>query len=143
MYPSDYDNPTRYGGPSQDSFQDKSVTSAGLTTRESVELFQEAVDTAHDEYRRTLTGIDAPSDDVKPKLTVDLRRRGLSSIPKEVIAIIKQDVERYDSAVAPSCPSLSGRDSAMSEKLISPLVDCIWPIICYAQLHTNFRIVPH
>ncbi len=94
MYPSDYDYSTRYGGLSQDSYQEKPATSAGLTTRESVELFQEAVDAAHDEQRKTLTGIDAPSDAVKPKLTVDLRRRGLSSIPKEVIAIIKQDVER-------------------------------------------------
>ena len=94
MYPSDYDYSAKYGGLSQDSYQEKPATSAGLTTRESVELFQEAVDAAYDEHRKTLTGIDTTSDAVKPKLTVDLRRRGLSSIPKEVIAIIKQDVER-------------------------------------------------
>ena len=94
MYPSDYDYPPRYGGLSQDSNQEKPVTSAGLTTRESVELFQEAVDAARDDQRKSLTGIDTTNDALKPKLTVDLRRCGLSSIPKEVIAIIKQDVER-------------------------------------------------
>ena len=94
MYPSDYDYPPRYGGLSQDSNQEKPVTSAGLTTRESVELFQEAVDAAYADHRKTLSGIDTTSDAVKPKLLVDLQRRGLSSIPKEVIAIIKQDVER-------------------------------------------------
>ena len=94
MYPPDYDFSTRYGGLSQDSHSEKPATSAGLTTRESVELFQEAVDAAHDDQRKTLNGIDTTSDDLKPKLTVDLRRRRLSSIPKEVVAIIKQDVER-------------------------------------------------
>ena len=94
MYPSDYDYSTKYGGLSHDSNQEKPATSAGLTTRESIELFQEAVDAAHDEHRKTLTGIDTSSDALKPKLTVDLRRRGLSSIPKEAVAIIKQDVER-------------------------------------------------
>ena len=94
MYPPDYDYSTRYGGLSQDSYSEKPASSAGLTTRESVELFQEAIDAAQDDQRKTLNGIDTPSDDLKPKLTVDLRRRRLSSIPKEVVAIIKQDVER-------------------------------------------------
>ncbi len=94
MYPPDYDYSAKYGGLSQDSYPEKPATSAALTTRESVELFQEAVDAAHDDHRKTLTGNDTPTDALKPKLTVDLRRRGLSSIPKEVIAIIKQDVER-------------------------------------------------
>ena len=96
MYPSDYDLPTQYVGSSQEALQEKTVTSAGLTTRESVELFQEAVDAARDVYQKTLVGSEAAGDTPIPKLTVDLRHRGLSSIPKEVIAIIQQDVERYD-----------------------------------------------
>lgn len=96
MYPSDYDLPTQYVGSSQETLQEKTVTSAGLTTRESVELFQEAVDAARDVYQKTLVGSEAAGDTPIPKLTVDLRHRGLSSIPKEVIAIIQQDVERYD-----------------------------------------------
>ena len=94
MYPSDYDYPLRNGGLSQDSNQDKPVTSATLTTRETVELFREAVDAARDYQQKPLTEIDTTNDALKPKLGVDLRRCGLSSIPKEVIAIIKQDVER-------------------------------------------------
>ena len=94
MYPSDYDYATRYVGSSQETVQEKTITSAGLTTRESVELFQEAVDAARDVYQKTLIGSEATGGNLIPKLTVDLRHRGLSSIPKEVIAIIQQDVER-------------------------------------------------
>jgi hypothetical protein len=100
MYSSDYSNTAKPNVTSQESFQERPGTSAGLTTRESVELFQEAVDTAHDEYEKTLFGSDTTGEALKPKLTVDLRRRGLSQLPREVIAIIKQDVERYDSTVA-------------------------------------------
>ena len=73
---------------------------SGLTTRESVELFQEAHDKAVDEARSTLqqslTGGENAGEAVKPKVTLDLRKRNLSQIPKEVVAIIGQDVERYE-----------------------------------------------
>ena len=72
---------------------------SGLTTRESVELFQEAHDKAIDEAHSTLqqssTGGENVGGAVKPKVTLDLRKRNLSQIPKEVVAIIGQDVERY------------------------------------------------
>lgn len=55
------------------------------------------MDTARNEYQRTLNS-EAAGDTLKPKLTVDLRHGLLSQIPREVIAIIRQDVERYDSA---------------------------------------------
>ncbi|KAK4694021.1 hypothetical protein P7C71_g3481, partial [Lecanoromycetidae sp. Uapishka_2] len=94
MYSSDYSNTAKYNGFSQESsFEEKSNVSAGLTTRESVELFQEAVDTAKSEYQKPSLGSDTTGEPLKPKLTVDLRRQGLSQLPKEVIAIIKQDVE--------------------------------------------------
>ena len=96
MYSSDYSNghKSRNNSGPQETSQERPITSAGLTTRESVELFQEAVDTARDEYQKTLFGSEAGGEALKPKLTVDLRHRSLSQLPKEVISIIKQDVER-------------------------------------------------
>ncbi len=93
MHLSDHDRPGKYAGTSQDQVQDKSVGKAvGLTTRESVELFQEAVDTARAEYQRLNS--EAAGEALKPKLTVDLRNTWLGQLSKEVVAIIKQDVER-------------------------------------------------
>ena len=86
-------------GPSQESLSREKVDKvSGLTTRESVELFQEAhdkaVDEAHSTLQQSLTGVENAGEAVKPKLTLDLRKRSLSQIPKEVVAIIGQDVER-------------------------------------------------
>ncbi len=93
MYLSDCDRPGKYVGSSQDQMLDRpGEKSVALTTRESVELFQEAVDTAREEYQRLNS--EAAGEALKPKLTVDLRNRSLSQLPKEVVAIIKQDVER-------------------------------------------------
>ena len=82
---------------------------SGLTTRESVELFQEAhdkaVDEAHSTLQQSLTGGENPGETVKPKLTLDLRKRNLSQIPKEVVAIIGQDVERYKPSFLVTMPS--------------------------------------
>ena len=91
-------------GPSQESFSREKVDKvSGLTTRESVELFQEAhdkaVDEAHSTLQQSLTGVENAGETVKPKLTLDLRKRSLSQIPKEVVAIIGQDVERYEPSV--------------------------------------------
>ena len=83
-------------GSSQDQTYEKlNDKSVPLTTRESVELFQNAVDAARGfEYQKTLQ-VEAPGQAFQPNLTVDLRKKKLSQIPKEVIAIIRQDVERY------------------------------------------------
>ena len=64
-----------------------------LTTRESVELFQTVVDAARDEHLKKLK-TEAPGRTLKLKLTVDLRSQRISQIPKEVVDIIKYDVER-------------------------------------------------
>lgn len=98
-YPSEYDYSTTSVGPSQESLSREKVEKvSGLTTRESVELFQEAhdkaVDEAHSTLQQSLTGVENAGEAVKPKLTLDLRKRSLSQIPKEVVAIIGQDVER-------------------------------------------------
>ena len=86
--------------PSQDSFWERPDKLSGVTPRESVELFQEAhgkaIDEAHSTLQQSLTGGENAGEAVKPKLTLDLRKRRLLQIPKEVIAIIGQDVERYE-----------------------------------------------
>ena len=86
--------------PSQEPSRERPDKLSGLTTRESVELFQDAhdkaVDEAHSTLQQSLTGVENASETVKPKLTLDLRKRNLSQIPKEVVAIIGQDVERYE-----------------------------------------------
>lgn len=82
---------------------------SGLTTRESVELFQEAhdkaVDEAHSTLQQSLTGAENAGETVKPKLTLDLRKRNLLQIPKEIVIIIGPDVERYNSSSLTSIPS--------------------------------------
>lgn len=95
--------------PSQEPFRERPDKISGLTTRESVELFQEAhdkaVDEAHSTLQQSLTGGENAGETVKPKLTLDLRKRNLIQIPKEVIAIIGQDVERYESSFLVPLPS--------------------------------------
>ena len=98
--PAEHDFSMTFMAPSQESFRERSDKISGLTTRESVELFQEAhdkaIDEAHSTFQQSLTGADSAGEIVKPKLTLDLRKRNLSQIPKEVVAIIGQDVERYE-----------------------------------------------
>lgn len=91
MHAPDNDHPLRYLEPSLNS-QSKPST---LTPREALELFQEAVDNAHQGIPQSMAGGGNSGETLKPKLTVDLRNRSLDRMPSEVVAIIKQDVERY------------------------------------------------
>ena len=108
-YPSEYDFSTTSIAPSQEPSRERPDKLSGLTTRESVELFQEAhdkaVDEAHSTLQQSLTGVENAGETVKPKLTLDLRKRNLSQIPKEVVAIIGQDVERYEPSSPAAIPS--------------------------------------
>ena len=108
-YPSEYDFSMIFTASSQESFRERPDKTSGLTTRESVELFQEAHDNAvgeaHSTLKQSLTGGEDAGETVKPKLTLDLRKRNLSQIPKEVVAIIGQDVERYEVSVTSAKPS--------------------------------------
>lgn len=94
--------------PGAESSRDRPDKLSGLTTRESVELFQEAhdkaIDEAHSTLQQSLTGAENAGETVKPKLTLDLRKRNLSQIPKEVVAIIGQDVERHEPSFLPPIP---------------------------------------
>lgn len=108
-YPSEHDSSMASMGPPQESFRERPDQLSGLTTRESVELFQEAHDKAVDEAQSTLqqslAGAENAGETVKPKLTLDLRKRNLSQIPKEVVAIIGQDVERYEPSFYAAIPA--------------------------------------
>ena len=85
----------KYIGPSQQSFNEKPARwNSGLSTRETIELFENEVDTARQEYEQTIGGKKA-GDAPRPKLTVDLRSRSINVVPKEVVPIIISDVERY------------------------------------------------
>jgi len=99
VYSSDYDRSGKHtnGASVQDIRQGKKddKNKIPLTTRESIELFQNAVETSRHEHPKTTNG-EAPGDILRPKLTVDLRHKQLNQIPKEVIAILRKDVERYD-----------------------------------------------
>ena len=100
MYPEGYDYPVKYIGPSQQSMHERPMErNAGLTTRESVELFQEKVEEARRDLQQSLAGTEKASkagEALRPKLTVDLSRQFINQIPKEVVGIVKQDVERYE-----------------------------------------------
>ena len=65
-----------------------------LTTRESIELFQEQVDSSKDAIRQSLAGTGKAGEALRPKVTIDLKSKSLAQIPGEVVPIIKQDVER-------------------------------------------------
>ena len=67
------------------------------------------MDAAQAEYYKKLP-LEAPAQALKPNLTVDLRKKRLSHLPKEVIALIRQDVERYDMLNHFSSPERIGLD---------------------------------
>ncbi|KAL6714861.1 RAM signaling network component [Lecanora helva] len=100
LYPSDVERSAKHirSSSSQDLTQDKlSIKAFPLTTRESIELFENAVEAARaDEAHKTLDK-EASVKALKPTLlalTVDLKKKQLGQIPKEVISIIKHEVER-------------------------------------------------
>ena len=96
-YPPEHEHPPKTSGPPPNPIPDRPADKyVSLTTRESVDLFREAVDTARDDAKRKLSN-DGAGVEVKPTFTVDLRNRHLSQLPKEVIAFIQYDVERYSS----------------------------------------------
>lgn len=91
IYLSDYDHSLKHAGLSLESTQEKPAERAvGLTVREIVELFRDTLD------KERLRTDQLADESLELKLMLDLRGRGLSQLPKEVIPIIKHEVERYD-----------------------------------------------
>ena len=91
IYASDYDNPDQVLQIPR-ALEDDPIP---LTTRESVELFQETVDHARHLIQQSLAGSGKVGDALRPKLTLDLSRKRLATIPSEVVTVIKHDAERY------------------------------------------------
>lgn len=91
IYLSDYDQSFKHAGTTQEPTHEKPLERAvGLTVREIVELFQDTFD------KERLQTDQLADEALESKLMLDLRGRGLNQLPKEVIPIIKHDVERYD-----------------------------------------------
>lgn len=91
IYLSDYDNSVKHAGLSQEPTHEKPAErAAGLTVREIVELFRDTLD------KERLRTDQLADEALELKLMLDLRGRGLSQLPKEVIPIIRNDVERYE-----------------------------------------------
>lgn len=91
IYASDYDNADQLLHTPRTSEHE----AIPLTTRECVELFQEKVDEAKQHLQQSLAGSGVAGDAMRSKLTVDLSRKRLATIPSEVVAIIKPEVERF------------------------------------------------
>lgn len=57
------------------------------------------MDAARQSLQQSSKGTENLSDNLKPKLTLDLSYKNLDRIPLEVVAIIRRDLERYGSLV--------------------------------------------
>ena len=90
-YPADYDYPVRYEGPSPESFQNMAES---LSPPETVALFRNAVDSARQVMQQSFVGNENIEEAVQLKLTIDLNRQNIGSLPSEVIRIMNKDVER-------------------------------------------------
>jgi hypothetical protein len=69
----------------------------GLSNNEVVGLAKEAIEVAREEALRTADNLGAPRELQQPGLTIDLGHKGILSLPDEVIEVIKDEIERYDS----------------------------------------------
>lgn len=90
IHTSDYDNSEYYIQTSRHVEE----MSKPLTTRESVELFLESVEAVRQGMQPALAGSGNAVDALRPKLTLEMSRKGLAQIPSEVVSIIRHDVER-------------------------------------------------
>ena len=70
-----------------------------LTPEETIELARHALESGIQDTKRSLAGSEAVTDVVKPKLTIDLGHSHIVRIPEPVVDIIKDEVERYVSAI--------------------------------------------
>lgn len=120
-------------------------SSKPLTTRECVELFQESIDETYRAMAKAAgnEGLAA----LQPKITLDMSKKNIASLPSEVVPMITQEVERYISQ--PSLvmdvllKSMSRLKLANNQlKYIAPeFAACTW--IKYISLRANrFTEIP-
>lgn len=65
-----------------------------LSLEDTTELFRKKVADARQDTEHALAGSEAVSDDVKPKLTLDLGHSDIARLPESVVDLIKAEVER-------------------------------------------------
>lgn len=104
--PHDYDYPVRYEGPSRESFE---PGEEGLSGPDTIELFQNAVETARQGIQQSLAGSERVVEAVNPKLTVDLSHQYIEKIPEAVVDILKPGVQMYESDPYPFFLTFSSR----------------------------------
>ena len=91
MTPVD-DSPPRENGAitSEDSKGEKPP----LSLDETFELFKRKIEAARQETKKALEGSEDVSEDVRPKLTLDLGHSRIQRLPETVVDLIKLEVER-------------------------------------------------
>ena len=91
-YPNEYDYPSKiYEAQTPDPYEPPEPT---LSPSETITLARNVVEAARRE-QESLNGDENVGEAVKLSLTVDMGRKGIESLPEEVVYILKRDVERY------------------------------------------------
>ena len=65
-----------------------------LSSQETVTLFRNAVDSARQSMQQSLIGSEKIGEAIQLKLTIDLNRQRIQTVPSEVTRIMNKDVER-------------------------------------------------
>ncbi|MCJ1399048.1 RAM signaling network component [Xylographa trunciseda] len=89
--PMDFQFPSKYEGPTPSNFQRPETA---LTSSETITLVRNVVEIERQAVRQSLESSEGVGDAVKLKLTIDLSRQRIGSIPDEVVQILRRDVER-------------------------------------------------
>ena len=102
----EYGSPVRHEEPSRESFESMEDL---LSPQETVMLFRNAVDNARQAMQQSLMGSEKIGEVIQLKLTIDLNRQRIQTVPSEVSRIMNKDVERcgMGRSLAPSLAKLS------------------------------------
>ena len=90
-FPPDYDSPSRYEEPPRESPDNMEEP---LSLQETVTIFRNAVDSARQAMQQSLIGSEKIGEAIQLKLTIDLNRQRIQTVPSEVSRIMNKDVER-------------------------------------------------
>ena len=89
-YPPDLDYSARHPNLSHEPSEQMEE---GSSDSETIELFRNAVDTAHQSLQQSFAGSERVVEAVNPKLTVDLSHQNIEKIPEAVVDILKPGVQ--------------------------------------------------
>ncbi|MCJ1390463.1 RAM signaling network component [Xylographa bjoerkii] len=89
--PMDFQFPLKYEGPTPSNLQSPDTA---LSSSETMTLVRKVVQIERQAVQQSLESSEGVGDAVKLKLTIDLSRQRIGTIPEEVIHILRRDVER-------------------------------------------------